>query len=191
MSRAYKIKVSESVSKVIRAEDHVSTQLEMLEILPCDQMADLLAEELVKQGYERKEGKVVRIDGDVTIEVDLESGTVSVRAAASDDVEIAGEKSGVGYDDEGPARSRSAASKKLSEQLKQELEGQIDRKEEKLQQEITDQLEEQLKDLRAQLDKAVNRATAEALKQKAAKIGQIKEMTEDPESGSLTIVVEV
>ena len=42
-----------------------------------------------------------------------------------------------------------------------------------------------------QLDQATNRATAKALKQKAAQIGQIKELTEDPESGSLTIVVEV
>ncbi|MFK7768140.1 MAG: hypothetical protein AB8B55_13030 [Mariniblastus sp.] len=191
MSRAYKIKVSESVSKVIRAEDHVSTQLEMLEILPCDQMADLLAEELVKQGFERKGGKVVRNEGDVTVEVDLESGTVSVRSEASDNVEVQGEKSGYGYDDEGPARSRKQAAENLRGELKQELEGKVERKEEKLQQQITDQLEKQLIDLRAQLDKAVNRATAEALKQKAAKIGQIKEMTEDPESGSLTIVVEV
>ena len=33
--------------------------------------------------------------------------------------------------------------------------------------------------------------TAEALKIKAAQMGQIKEITEDPQSGSLTIVVEV
>ena len=33
--------------------------------------------------------------------------------------------------------------------------------------------------------------TAEALKQKAAQLGQIKEMTEDPQSGSMTIVLEV
>ena len=38
---------------------------------------------------------------------------------------------------------------------------------------------------------AVNRITAEALKKKAASLGQIKEMTEDPQSGSLTITVEV
>jgi hypothetical protein len=37
----------------------------------------------------------------------------------------------------------------------------------------------------------VNRVTAEALKRKAASLGQIKEMTEDPQAGSLTIVVEV
>ncbi len=191
MSRAYKIKVSESVSKVIRAEDHVSTQLEMLEILPCDQMADLLAEELVKQGFERKDGKVVRTEGDVTIEVDLESGTVSVRSESSNNVELTGEKSGLSFKDEGPSRSRGAASKNLREQLKKELGDKVDQKEEKLQKEVTDKLEKQLMDLRSQLDKAVNRAMAEALKQKAAKIGQIKEMTEDPESGSLTIVVEV
>lgn len=189
MSRAYKIKVAESVSKVIRADDHVSTQLEMLEILPCDQMADLLAEELVKQGFKRQGGKVVRTDGDITIEVDLESGTVSVRAEASKEVEVKGEKSGYGYDDAGP--SNKAQKKKLTEQLKNELEGKVDKKEEQLQQKVTDQLEKQLRNLRDELDKAVNRATAEALKQKAARIGQIKELTEDPETGSLTIVVEV
>ena len=51
--------------------------------------------------------------------------------------------------------------------------------------------EAQLGDIRAELDRAVNRATAEALKQKAAQIGQIKQITDDEEAGSLTIVVEV
>ena len=86
MSRAYRIRVRESLRRVIRAHDRVSTQLELLEVLPPEQMAQLLREEL---------------------------------------------------------------------------------------------------------DQAVNRITAEALKQKAAQIGQIKELTEDPQSGSLTIVLEV
>ena len=60
-----------------------------------------------------------------------------------------------------------------------------------LQDKITEELEAELANLRGELDNAVNRATAQALKQKAAQIGQIKDMTEDPESGSLTIVVEV
>ena len=34
MSRSYRISVRECVSKVIKAEDCVSTQLEMLEMLP-------------------------------------------------------------------------------------------------------------------------------------------------------------
>ena len=46
-------------------------------------------------------------------------------------------------------------------------------------------------DVRKELGQAINRVTAEALKRKAASIGQIKHMTEDPQSGSLTITVEV
>ncbi len=38
---------------------------------------------------------------------------------------------------------------------------------------------------------AVNRVTAEALKEKAAKLGQIKQISEDAQTGSLTIVLEV
>jgi hypothetical protein len=56
---------------------------------------------------------------------------------------------------------------------------------------VTDRLEGQLRDLRQELDQVVNRVTAESLKRKAAQLGQIKEMTEDPQAGSLTIVVEV
>jgi len=41
--------------------------------------------------------------------------------------------------------------------------------------------------LRKELDQVANRVTAEALKRKAAQLGQIKEMTEDPESGSLFV----
>jgi len=48
-----------------------------------------------------------------------------------------------------------------------------------------------LGDVRKEMDEVVNRVTAEALKRKAAQLGQIKEMTEDPQAGSLTIVVEV
>ena len=45
--------------------------------------------------------------------------------------------------------------------------------------------------MRKELNEAVNAVTREALKRKAAQLGQIKEMTEDPEAGSLTIKVEV
>jgi hypothetical protein len=37
----------------------------------------------------------------------------------------------------------------------------------------------------------MNRVTAEALKQRAAQIGRIRQITEDPEQGSMTIVLEV
>ena len=42
MSRAYRVRVRESVRHTVRAEDHVSTTLELLEILPREEMAELL-----------------------------------------------------------------------------------------------------------------------------------------------------
>ncbi len=189
MSRAYRIKVSETVRKVIRAEDHISSQLEVLDVLPSDQMADLLAEELVKQGFERDGDQVVRTECETTVSVDLKTGTVTVKAEKDREVTAKGEKSGNAYDDYGPGRKESK--KKLKEDPAKELEGEVSQRQETLQRQVTDKLESQLADLRKELDQAVNRATAEALKQKAAKLGQIKELTEDPETGSLTIVVEV
>ena len=46
MSRSYRVSVRECVNRVIRAEDRISTQLEILDILPAEQMAGLLADEL-------------------------------------------------------------------------------------------------------------------------------------------------
>ena len=115
MSRAYRISVKESVHRVIKAEDSVCTQLEVLEVLPPEQMAGLLADELEKRGFK-----------------------------------------------------------------KAELQGQV-----------TDRLEGKLSDLRQELDQVVNRVTAEALKRKAESLGRIKELTEDQQTGSMTIVVEV
>lgn len=189
MSRAYRVSVRESLRKVLRAEDRVQSQLELLEILPADQMAGLLAAELAGRGFERKSGAMVRTDGDIEIHVDPATGTVTVRAAASQSVDLKGEKQGYGYDDVGPGRK--AAEKQLSEQLRASLEAQAEQQNRKLQQEVTDLLERRLGDVAAELDQAVNRATAEALKRKAAQMGRIKQMADDPESGSLTIVVEL
>jgi hypothetical protein len=189
MSRAYRIRVRESLSRVVKAHDRVSTQLEVLEILPREQMGELIAQELEKRGFRRDGDVVVREKEGVTVTVDPVTGSVTVSAEGAEQVELESEKEGRAYDDAGSHADR--VRKDLQEQAKKELEEQARRETERLQSEITDQLEAQLGDLRKDLDQAVNRVTAEALKRKAAQMGEIKELTEDPQSGSLTIVVEV
>jgi hypothetical protein len=189
MSRAYRIKVRESLRRVIRAHDRVSTQLELLEVLPPEQMAQLLAEELKGRGFEDKGGALVRKQKGVTVRVDPTTGSVTVGAEASQEAALKGEKAGRAYDDLGPHAQQ--VQKQLREQLRQDLEKEAEQKAAELQSQVTDRLERELGGLRRELDQAVNRVTAEALKQKAAQLGQIKEMTEDPQTGSLTIVVEV
>jgi hypothetical protein len=189
MSRAYRIRVSESLNRTLRAEDSVSTQLELLEVLPCEQMAGLLQDELKRRGFEDCDGQLVRTDGDLTTTIDPGSGTVTVQAQAAKKIELQGQREGIGYDDFGPGEK--SVRKALTQKLKEDLVTQAEHEQDKLQSAATKRLEGHLTDLRAELNGAVNRVTAEALKQKAAQIGQIKEMTEDPQSGSLTIKVEV
>jgi hypothetical protein len=189
VSRAYRICVRDSVRQVIRARDHVSTHLELLNILPPEQTAALLATELEKRGFKKVGNLLVRQQPGVTISVEPSSGTVTVKADVSYEVQINAETTGYATDEKGPA------AKHVEQALRKELAGAIkqkgDQRKANLQAEVTAKLEAQLGDLRQELDQAVNHVTAEALKRKAAQLGTIKQVTEDPEAGSMTIVLEV
>lgn len=190
MSRAYRIKVRESLNRVIRASDHVSTQLEVLEILPADQMAQLLAEELKRRGFERRGKALTRRHEGITVQIDPETATVTVRAEAEDRLDLAAEKHAV-LDREMGRDYAEQAKEDARQALRRDLERKSARRETEMQQQVTERLEGSLADLRQELNQVVNRVTAEALKKKAAQIGTIKEMTEDQENGALTIVLEV
>jgi TATA-binding protein-associated factor Taf7 len=190
MSRSYRIKVRETLRRIIRASDHISSQLELLEILPPEQMAELLAKELTSGGFKRQGDQAVRKTKGVTITVDLADGTVTVQAESQQHVSLTSQKDGRAYGDDGGASAKQLE-KQMRENLKASLEKDAARQQSELQKQVTDKLEGALADVRKELDRAVNRATAAALKVKASQMGQIKSLTEDPASGSLTIVVEV
>jgi FtsH ternary system domain X5 len=188
MSRSYRIRVRETLRRVIRASDHVSSQLELLEILPPEQMSELLAKELAAREFERQGNQCVRKSKGVTITVDLAAGSVTVQAESQQQANLSSEKEGRAYDDMGPQAKQ--IEQQLREQLKAGLEKDAARQASELQKKVTDKLEGALCDIRQELDQAVNKATAAALKLKASQMGQIKSVSEDA-SGSLTIVVEV
>src|SRR5262245_56005619 len=189
MSRAYRIRVKESLARDIHAEDCIETKLEVLEVLPREQMSEMLADELKRRGFEEQEdGTLVRRDDDVTVVVNPCSGEVVIRAEKKDHAEVEGTREGFGYNDVGP--SRQAVEKRLEKELMADLEKRVGEHEEKLQKQTSNRLEQELDELRPELREAIERITAEALKQKAAQLGQIKEISEDPQSGSLTIKVE-
>jgi hypothetical protein len=191
MSRAYRIRVKEALTRDIRAEDSIETNLEILEVLPPEQMGELLANELKQRGFEEQEdGTLVRKKEDgATITIEPCTGKVTVSAEATDRIDIEGNREGYGYDDVGPRRR--AIEERLSKELKADLEKKAEQHAAKTQSAATDKLEKELQDVQPELNEVVNRVTAEALKQKAAQMGQIKEISEDAESGSLTIKVEV
>lgn len=189
MSRSYRVAIRENLRRVLKAKDGITSQLEILEILPGEQMADLLATELERRGFRDEDGLLVREKDGVKVTVDPCSGTVTVSAEGDKEVTLAKDKVGHAWDDVGP--SAKAVREQLRDQAKKDLERDAEKETAKLQGEVSDRLEGQLAEIRRELDDAVNRVTAEALKQKARSLGEIKEMSEDPQTGSLTIVVEV
>lgn len=190
MSRAYRITVKESVTREVKAGDEISTQLELLDILPPESMAELLREELKKRGFtEQDDGTLTRKTGQVTVTADPCTGEIAVKSEAKEDVTIEGSKDANAWDDVGP--SREAVAGKAREQLRKELDKRIEREQERLQTEATDTLEQELHDLQPEIGEIVNKVTREALKQKAAQLGTITELAEDEQSGSMTIKVEL
>jgi hypothetical protein len=186
MSRAYRIRVSESLQKVIRAEDHVSTQLEILGVLPPEELTELLRAELERRGFREQGGQLVREQEGIEVLVDPDEGTVTVQTAGEEVVDLKEDVETWTYDQD-VKRAQHAHQEKARRRLEKEAV----RKEATLQRQVTDQLEAQLGDLRQELNQVANQVTAAALKRKAAQMGQIKQVNEDPQSGSMTIVVEV
>ena len=185
MSRAYRISVSESLRRHVKVDDGIKTQIELLEILPRERMAELLAAELAKLGFEREGGVARRVDEDgMEVVVTLETGEVLVRQSAETDLELSGSASATSA-----RQNDAAAEEKLREKVQRDLEAKAEAARERLRAQLSDKLEGKLRDVRQALDRAAGRATAEALKQKAASLGEIEEVAEDEEAGSLTIRV--
>lgn len=190
MSRAYRIRVSESLRKVVRGGDRIGTHLEVLPLLPRDQIAALLAEELMARGFERAGDHLLRTADGVTIRIDPETGAVEVEASLHLDLDLKAQRIGFAEEDEG-APGRKETEERLRQRLQSELEQQAGQHEAELNQLATAQLETALKGIQEELDGIVNRVTIAALKRKAAQLGTIKELTEDARTGSMTIVLEV
>ena len=186
MSRMYRIRVSESVEKLVHVEDGVATDLELLPVLERPRMLELLAEELAKRGFTRDGNIATRAEEDgVVVSVDLESGRVTARVESERQVAVAGERSA------SVAQKTDAAEEALRAKLRAQLERDVQREEEQLRQEATQRLEKKVRDLQAEMDQVVNRVTAEALKERAGQLGEIEELSENAETGELTIKVKV
>ena len=190
MSRCYRVRqtvrVSDSLKRDVTASDEICSELEILEILPCDQMGQLLKQELENRGFEENESEMVRTQDGVTVRVKPETGEVTIRIAEEQELQVEGSKETAVYGD--PTETQR---KQLRDQLKKELEDRVTQQTGELQRKVSSELEARLGDVSAELDNVVNRVTAAALKEKAKQIGQIKEITEDAETGSLTIKLEV
>ena len=185
VSRAYRVTVKGSVHRVVHVEDGVCTSLELLPILPQERTGELLGAELERRGFELKDGVARRVEDDgVVVEVDVKTGAVSVKAEATAAISIEKERT-ERVVEEAIERGTRAAQDRVDREVARDAAA----AEEKAKGEVAAKLEKKLGDLRKELDSVTTRVTAESLKEKARKLGEIEEMHEDAETGELTIKV--
>lgn len=187
MSRAYRVSVKGAVHRVVHVEDGVCTSLELLPILPPERTSEILTAELVKRGF-TKDGDVLtrNEEGGVVVEVNPKTAAVSVKAEASAaiDVEHTQVETVV---EEVLVRGTEAAQRRVDARVERDAQA----AETKAREEVTAKLERRLGDLRKELDETATRVTAEALKEKARRLGEIEEMHENQETGELVIKVKL
>jgi hypothetical protein len=106
---------------------------------------------------------------------------VKVSARESQSLELKVKKTAVLQQPSSEADLRKTAQDALAVRAQEE--------EQRLKERVTERLTQRLKDLRAELDQVVNRVTANSLKERASQLGTIEEMTEDAQTGELTIKV--
>lgn len=85
----------------------------------------------------------------------------------------------------------SRDAERATQQIRRQLEREITRDQDAHQKAITEHLEQHVGDIRAELDRVSTAVVAEALKQRAAELGEIQEIVEDSETGELKIKVRV
>lgn len=188
MSRIYRVELTASTRRHIRVEDGVRTHLQILDVLPRAQIADLLRAALQEAGFEPDpEGDLVRVEADgVEVRVDCATGQVDVRLASEKAVERSATREVALDTDWGEAGKDRARA-----QIKEGLEAEIDAEAEALREQITQILEGRLGDLRVELDRITNRVLADALKIRAKQLGEVIEVDDRIEEGAVTIKVRV
>ena len=140
MSRAYRITVRESDVRTLKAGDEIGTTLEILEILPPEDMAELLRNELKNRGFTgQANGAMTRKDGDITITIDPCNGEIMVKAEAMENVNLEARRDATGFNDVGP--SEKALRERVREQLKEDLSKKFEHEQTKLQKRATEELE--------------------------------------------------
>jgi hypothetical protein len=185
VSRAYRVTVKGSVHRVVHVEDGVCTSLELLPVLPAARTSELLAAELERRGFTRKDGVASRASEDgIVITIELATGAVSVKAEATANIAIETQQT-ERIQEETLEEGRRAAQKRVERRAESEAAA----AETKAREDVTAKLEKKLGDLRRELDSVTARVTADSLKEKARQLGEIEEMSEDAETGELTIKV--
>lgn len=185
MSYPYRVSVSRTVKETVTEKDQSRNKVDLTPILETGRMRDLLVEALERRGFEkRSDGTLVRTRDGVTETFDPKSMEVTASAEASGDIkkEKTVEARGDSWRREEAERSRAHVEAEVGRRLERELavtEAERQEKQRELAAEAAKRLQESEKRRMQDLNEATLDVYAEALKEKARTLGEVKEVTEN------------
>ncbi|MBU0551238.1 hypothetical protein KKF91_15450 [Myxococcota bacterium] len=169
MSRGYRVGVPQVVAQVTaRAEDQATLGLDLLAILPPEEMMGLLREALAEAGW-REEGAALRreISG---VDARLEGDEITLTARR--EAQITGR----------------GASKQQAEIA---AEAQLEGKQARLAEGLSAQLERAARALGVELEAAIQGVYGRALRRRAAQMGEISSVVEREVNGEIELTIKV
>lgn len=189
MSRAYRIHIAESLTRHVVVDGGVESRLDLLPIATPGRTREIVREELAREGFEPASDDpdtwVRRVAPDAEVRV-TSDGKVMVRVSheASIDVHHDAEVRSIVADEAERARVERA-------RVAADLATRAQAKENALARDASVRALEVLDDARAMLDRVSTATTRRALEERAAELGEIRSVEEDPETGAVTIRVRI
>jgi len=195
MSQSYVIRVSASVSETVDAADKRTKSLQLTEIVPCDEQAEILRDELRDRGWEEVEGSEGQVwektDGQVRQRIDLESMTHEAQVELQRTLErertitVRGDKD---FEDPEERRGKEEASLQRAIAVTDEERDEVHQT---MQREIAETLDESEEARTEEVNEVIAAVYAESLKRKARRMGSVTEMRESQEGGEFELVIKL
>ena len=195
MSQSYVIRVSASVSETVDAADKRTKSLQLTEIVPCDEQAEILRDELRDRGWEEVEGSEGQVwektDGKVRQQIDLESMTHEAQVELKRTLErertitVRGDKD---FEDPDDRRTKEEASLQRAIAVTDEERNEVHQA---MQREIAETLDESEEARTEEVNEVIAAVYAESLKRKARRMGSVTEMRESQEGGEFELVIKL
>jgi FtsH ternary system domain X5 len=190
MSYPYRVVVTKSVEEVVDAKDRVVAKVTLTPILPPEAMREVLRDVLLGRGWTESEpGKLSRKnENDEEQEFDLQALTVTTQLETKatikkeKTVELVGDAWRKEDIDTQKERLREKAGKDLEKRLAV-TDDERARKRETLEKDLAERLEKGDSGRKKDLNEALLQVYAEALKKKAASLGNVTSVREERRDG--------
>lgn len=188
MSYGYRITVTRTVSETVKGKDRSTNRVQLTEILPPERMKEMLGRALEKKGFKKQaDGTWIRTSSGVTETFNPETMEVTAQAEAKGDIkkQKSVQAAGDARDLRDAGHQRAHVEAEVGARLEKEIavsEAERKAKQSELEAEARKQLEETEAKRGKDLHEATLDVYAEALKEKARTLGEVKEMHESKRS---------